>query len=194
MPPGGPLETRRLSNAPSASNAAIVSAIFDDHVGAQRAITHLRNEGVRDEALSFFARNDETHQDGGGNPMDRPHENSSGLAKGLIGGAALGGALGIVALAIPGVGPLAAAGAIATSAIPEAAVLGAGAGAILGGVRGLLKRHGVSESDAEYYERRLEEGGIFIAVDTESTSIGVDRIVDILYQHGGHNTMRPAAP
>src|SRR3712207_9103652 len=47
----------------------------------------------------------------------------------------------------PGVGPLAAAGAIAASAVPEGAAIGAALGATAGGLSGLLSRHGVSDED-----------------------------------------------
>ena len=56
--------------------------------------------------------------------------------------------LGIAALAIPGVGPLAAAGAIASSAIPGAAATGALLGAAAGGLTKVLTDHGVGEEDA----------------------------------------------
>ena len=117
-------------------------------------------------------------------------EKGEGALKGAIGGGAVGALLGIAALAIPGVGPLAAAGAIATSAIPEAAAIGAGAGALAGGLSGLLKKHGVSDEDASYYEERIHGGGVFVSVDTRDAGIGYDQAQDILYRHGGHSASR----
>jgi hypothetical protein len=95
-------------------NQNIVSAVFDSHSEAERAVSELRSAGVRDSALSVIARHDGKTRtsDGGGTTHDDDGK-GSGLVKGLIGGAGVGALLGIAALAIPGVGPLAAAGAIA---------------------------------------------------------------------------------
>jgi uncharacterized protein (TIGR02271 family) len=108
-----------------------------------------------------------------------------------VGGGAVGALLGIAALAIPGVGPLAAAGAIAASAVPEAAALGAGVGALAGGVSGLLKKHGVSEEDAHYYEGRINDGGVFLSVDTSDGAISPSAAQDILTRNGGHSASQP---
>src|SRR5918997_452099 len=75
-------------------------------------------------------------------------EKGEGALKGALAGGGIGALLGIAALAIPGVGPLAAAGAIASTAVPEAAGIGAGVGALTGGLSGLLTKHGVSDEDA----------------------------------------------
>jgi hypothetical protein len=112
-------------------------------------------------------------------------------AKGALGGAGLGAILGVAALAIPGVGPLAAAGAIASSAIPGAAAIGAGAGAIAGGLAGYLKNHGVSDEDASYYESRINEGGIFVSVDTGEGDVSPEQARDILARNGGHSASQP---
>lgn len=107
----------------------------------------------------------------------------------MVGGGA-GALLGIAALAIPGVGPLAAAGAIASAAIPEAAAIGAGAGAVAGGLTGLLTEHGVDEEDARYYEDRIHSGGIFLSVNAQEAGIAPDELRDILYRNGGHSASR----
>src|SRR4029450_12785987 len=102
--------------------------------------------------------------DGSGDVVE---SNATGDAvKGALAGAGIGALLGVAALAIPGVGPLAAAGAIASSAIPGAAAIGAGGGGVAGGLTGFLKDHGVSDDDAAYYESRINEGGIFVSADT----------------------------
>jgi hypothetical protein len=126
----------------------LVSAVFDSHAEAERAVSELRAAGVRDSALSVIARSDSGHGDYGDATTHEAKEKGGSALKGALGGGAVGALLGIAALAIPGVGPLAAAGAIAASAAPEAAAIGAGVGALAGGVSGLLKKHGVSEEDA----------------------------------------------
>src|SRR5918997_2944490 len=102
----------------------------------------------------------------------------------------LGGLLGVAALAIPGVGPLAAAGAIASGAIPSAAAIGAGAGAVAAGLGGLLKDHGVADNDAGYYEDRIKQGGTFVSVRDDG-GFDSERARKILYRNGGHNSAQP---
>ena len=103
-------------------NARVASAVFDSQDEAQRAVSDLREAGIPDSAISVIGRHD---GDGG----DDDGVNKSGALKGALGGAAVGTVLGIAALAIPGVGPHAAAGAIAATAIPDAAAIGAAVGA-----------------------------------------------------------------
>ena len=162
-----------------------VSAMFDSQAEAQRAVADLRAAGVGDNALSVIAKNDgtTTTRAGSGEITDEHHES---YLRGILGGGALGAGLGVLALAIPGVGPLVAAGAIAASAVPGAVALGAAAGVAAGTFNESLKEHGVSDEDARYYGERLTSGGILVTV---SGSAGVDgaSVADILRRHGGHN-------
>jgi hypothetical protein len=173
-------------------NQNLVSAVFDSHSEAERAISELRSAGVRDSALSIVHQQDgkNTTSDGSGSTTDDDGGNKSGLVKGLIGGGAVGAVLGIAALAIPGVGPLAAAGAIAASAVPEGAAIGAAVGAAGGGLSGYLSKHGVSDDDAGYYEERINSGGVFVSVDTSDAGIDAERAREILYSSGGHSASR----
>lgn len=172
-------------------NQNIVSAVFDSHSEAEVAVRELRQAGVRDSALSIIARNDSAGGgDYGGADTHEVKEKGEGLIKGAIGGAGVGALLGIAALAIPGVGPLAAAGAIASSVVPEAAAIGAGVGALTGGLTGLLTKHGVSDEDAKYYEGRINSGGVFVSVDTSDGGISSQQAQDILYRFGGHSSSR----
>ena len=168
----------------------IVSAVFHSHAGAQRAVSELRSAGVRDSALSVIARRDSGSGDYGDANKEEAKDKGEGLVKGALGGAGIGALLGIAALAIPGVGPFAAAGAIAASAIPEAVAIGAGAGALTGGLVGMLTKHGVSEEDARYYETSINSGGVFVSVDTSDAGIDAETARDILYRFGGHSAAR----
>ena len=167
----------------------VISAVFDSREEAERAVTELRSAGVSDSSLSVIARNEgkTTTTDGSGEDTG---EAVGDAAKGALGGAAVGGLLGLAALAIPGVGPLAAAGAIAAGAVPEAAAIGAGAGALAGGLGGLLKDHGVSDEDVGYYEDRIKSGGTFVSVRDDGT-FDAQRAREILYRNGGHNSSQP---
>ena len=169
-------------------NDNLVSAVFDNQSEAERAVAQLRNAGVPDSSISVIAQNESgkgaTTTDGSGEEV----------AKDVIGTAALGAGagtlLGIAALAIPGVGPLVAAGAIASTAIPGAALTGAAIGAAAGGLTGLLKDHGVSGDDADYYEGRINEGGVFVSVDANGGTFDRQSAEDILYSSGGHSSSR----
>lgn len=171
-------------------NNKIISAVFDDRSEAERAAADLRSAGVPDSALSVIARREGAEGDFGDADTTEVGDKTEGLVKGALIGGGAGALLGIAALAIPGVGPLAAAGAIAASAVPEAAAIGAGAGAVAGGLSGLLTEHGVDEEDARYYEDRIHSGGIFLSVNAQEAGIGADQLRDILYRNGGHSASR----
>lgn len=89
-----------------------------------------------------------------------------GAATGAGVGGLLGGALGwLVAagvIALPGVGPLVAAGALA------AAFGGAAAGVAVGGIAGALAGLGISEEQARIYEGKIREGNILLSVHVDS--------------------------
>ena len=171
-------------------NNQIVSAVFDDRSEAERAATELRAAGVPDSALSVIAQREGAEGDWGDADTTDVDDKGEGLVKGALMGGGAGALLGIAALAIPGVGPLIGAGAIASSAIPGAAAIGAGAGAIAGGLTGLLTEHGVDEEDARYYEDRINSGGIFLSVNTAEARIDGDQLRDILHRNGGHSASR----
>ena len=166
----------------------LASAVFDSREEAERALTELRAAGYDESSISVIGRHGEHNDTTDG--IDDDDVNKSGAAKGAIGGAVAGGLLGIAALAIPGVGPLAAAGAIAASAVPEAAAIGAGVGALAGGISGLLTKHGVSDEDATYYEERINQGGYFVSVDMGDSGSSADEAREILYRNGGHSASR----
>jgi len=90
-----------------------------------------------------------------------------GAVVGASSGAALGGALGwlvgIGALAIPGIGPVIAAGPLV------AALAGIGVGGALGGFTGVLVGVGIPEYEAKRYEGRLLKGGILVAVHCDTS-------------------------
>ena len=171
-------------------NQNIISAVFDSRSEAEAAIAELRQEGVDTAKLSLIGRDEDgaTMTRGSGEAAE---EGVGDTLKGALGGAGIGAVLGVAALAIPGVGPLAAAGAIASSAIPGAAAIGAGAGAVAGGLTGMLTDHGVSDEDARYYEGRINDGGIFVSVDTSDGTIAPEAVREILSSNGGHSASQP---
>ena len=169
----------------------IISAVFDDRSEAEAAVRELRDAGADNARLSVIGRDEDrtTVSDGSGEVVD--DDAAGDTAGGALAGAGIGAILGVAALAIPGVGPLVAAGAIASTAIPGAAVIGAGAGAVLGGLTGFLKDHGVSDDDAAYYEGRINEGGVFVSADVSDGDLDAETAREILMRTGGHKASQP---
>jgi hypothetical protein len=95
-------------------------------------------------------------------------------------GGTLGLLAGIGALAIPGVGPLIAAGPI------MGALAGLGVGGAVGGLVGALVGMGIPEYEAKRYEGRIKEGGILLSVHC-NTSEEVSRAKEILKQTGAED-------
>src|SRR5580693_3570746 len=107
-----------------------------------------------------------------------PEGATAGASTGVVLGGALGLLAGIGALAIPGVGPLIAAGPI------MATLAGMGAGGTIGGLTGALVGVGIPEFEAKRYEGIIEKGGILLSVHC-STSDEVTRAKQILKGTGG---------
>lgn len=164
------------------------SAIFDSHAQAERAVSDLRGLGVRDTQMSVIAHHGgtTTTRSGDGEVTDEHHRN---VLRGIIGGGALGAGLGVAALAIPGVGPLAAAGAIAASAVPEAIGIGAALGAIGGSLNEVLTKHGIDEADATYYNDRMKDGAVLVTVEDDFADSA--QVAEVLRRNGGHNAASP---
>lgn len=137
----------------------MVVAVFDDRDDAQDAINELRRAGFPAEEISVVARDRDT---AGAIAHDTGTEAGAGAATGALAGGLLGGVagwlVGIGALAIPGVGPIIAAGPIA------AALGGAALGAAGGGLIGALTGAGIPEEEARYYDTEFQRGGIVVTV------------------------------
>lgn len=164
---------------------SMVSAVFDNHGEAERAVSDLRAAGVRDNAISLIAKDH-----GKAHETDGAGEKVASVASKTAAGAGIGAILGVAALAIPGVGPLVAAGAIAEAAVGGAALTGTAIGAAAGGLGGLLSKHGVSDDDAKYYETSINGGGVFVSVDADKAGVSPQIASDILYRAGGHSSSR----
>lgn len=201
-PNRGPVD--RLENATSGDRlgsattdgvgggSGVISAIFDTDDEARDAISALRREGVDDASLSLITqrRGTTATTDVDGHVVD---EDNSNFMRGILGGGALGAGLGVAALAIPGVGPLVAAGAIAATVVPEAVAIGAGVGALAGTANEALKKHGVSDDDVEYYGSKLKkDGGVLVTVRSAG-QVSSQTVQEILHSNGGHNALQPRA-
>ncbi|HEY3461430.1 MAG TPA: hypothetical protein VGL52_11450 [Casimicrobiaceae bacterium] len=115
-------------------------------------------------------------------------DDASGAAAGAVTGGVVGGAAGLAAslmgLAIPGIGPIIAAGPIVSL------LTGAGVGAVAGGLIGGLTDMGVSESDAQYYAEAVRRGGALVTVRADDAR--AERAADIMRAHGAIDIERRA--
>ena len=166
----------------------IVSAIFNHRNEADRALAELHAAGVDDRDISMLHRDtDEHRRHHDHDEHDKPDNKASGTAKGLGIGAGVGAVAGVGAIFIPGIGPFLAMGAVAETLglIGSAAATSAAVGAAAGGIAGALMDYGVREEDARHFDRRLNEGGIWIGVDADRTSLDAHSIARILDTAGG---------
>jgi hypothetical protein len=105
-----------------------------------------------------------------------PEGATAGASAGALLGGALGWLAGIGALAIPGVGPLIAAGPIMAS------LGGAAVGAATGGLTGALVGYGMPEIEAKRYEGKVQGGNILLSVHADDSK-QVDRVKEIFKKH-----------
>jgi hypothetical protein len=160
---------------------------FDTFNEASSAARGLRDAGFLDNDVNVVANNASDSRIRTGDDTDdrttRSRDAGSGAATGAIAGGALGGAaglaIGLMGLAIPGIGPILAAGPIA------AALLGAGAGAVAGGLIGGLTELGVPKAHAEYYAEAIRRGGALVTVRADESR--VDEVEGILREHGAYD-------
>lgn len=132
-----------------------VIGLFRDSNEAQAALQDLESAGFTREHLNLVA------YDGSGHYSDLvkdDNELGSNTTKGAAAGGLAGLLIGLAAVAIPGVGPIVAAGPIA------AALAGAGVGAATGGMLGALADMGVPGHEAKYYQEAIRRGGTLLIV------------------------------
>ena len=169
----------------------IAAGIFDEREQAEKAIRELRGAGVPDKAISVISlHGDKTEtRDGSGDTthVDDGDSKGSGIGKGLATGGAVGAIAGLGALLIPGIGPFIAAGALAETlgAAGSALVVSGAVGAAAGGLTGALIDYGMDREHAEYYERRVREGGVLVTVDTSDNPSAYAPTRGILRAAGG---------
>ena len=131
---------------------------------AEAAVDHLLANGFTNSAISVLLPDDESTR-------AFAHEKSTkapeGTATGVTTGGVIGGTLGLLAgigvLAIPGVGPLIAAGPIV------ATLAGLGAGGAVGGIVGALVGMGIPEYEAKRYEGAVKGGGTLLSVHCDTS-------------------------
>lgn len=151
-----------------------VTRSYDRYSDAKSAVQALREEGVDESRISLISHKDRGESD----------SIADGAATGAGIGAAAGGTVGLLTglgiMAIPGVGPVVAAGWLATTAL--GAVAGAASGAAVGGVVDALVDSGESRETAEGYAEHVRRGGALVSVRTEDADRA--RVLAILDRFG----------
>lgn len=165
-----------------------IGGVFRTEEEAVNVIENLEKSGFTREDISIFAKgedaeaiDDKTDVDVEGDDGDNKGKKAGkGVGIGAGTGAVLGGAAGLSLLAIPGAGPIMAAGPIAAAI--EGGVIGAGGGGIVGALTGA----GISKEDAERYEKYVEDGNIVIMV--EASEDQQEGIYSTFRDHGTLNS------
>lgn len=174
---------------------ANVIGVFDNSSQAHAAVEQMINAGIDRDQISLVRRDADHDQ-----IQDDATKPAGGAGKGAGIGAALGGVGGMIAgiagLAIPGIGPILAAGPIAAAI--GGALGGAGLGAAAGGLIGALTGMGVPEDEAKHYEDQIRQGKVLVTVradndaeaDRASNMMDVQGAVDV---EGGSRHDSPEA-
>ena len=161
-----------------------VVGLFDDFSQAQNAVHDLEGLGIAHNDISLVANNaDGQHDQYVATSADHTVHAAGGAGAGAVTGTVVGGGLGLLAgiglLAIPGFGPVVAAGWLIST------ITGAGIGAAAGGLLGALVGAGVPHEEAHLYNEGVRRGGTLIAVKTSDDTAA--EAADILGRYGAVN-------
>ncbi len=145
-----------------------VSEVYDTYGQARAVVTDLNAAGVPDSKISLVANKYVSEE------YDEIDDYSDAAAGAGV-GAAVGGVGGLLAgvgmIAIPGVGPVVAAGWLA------ATLAGALAGAATGGVVGALVDAGIPDGDADVYSESIRRGGTLVTVQAEDGQAATVKVI-----------------
>jgi len=155
-----------------------VYGVFENRKDVEKAVDRLRKEGFNTNDISVVFPDSEMNKEFAIEKNTKAPEGAlAGGGTGLVIGGVLGWLVGIGTLAIPGVGPLIAAGPIV------AALAGAGAGSAIGGIAGALIGLGVPELEAKRYEEEIKRGRILVSVNCDS--VGTARTARTVLEDAG---------
>ncbi|HUD22813.1 MAG TPA: hypothetical protein VMQ60_08225 [Acidobacteriaceae bacterium] len=164
-----------------ANKKVAVFGIYATPATAENGVDHLLTLGFTNSAISVLLPDDEsTRAFAHEKNTKAPEGTTTGVAAGGIIGGTLGLLAGIGALAIPGVGPLIAAGPI------MGALAGLGAGGAVGGIVGALVGMGIPEYEAKRFEGAVKGGGTLLSVHCD-TSEQISTAKKALEDTGGHD-------
>ncbi|HVJ54674.1 MAG TPA: general stress protein [Aliidongia sp.] len=139
-----------------------LTALYDSYEDAEATVRDLEAAGIPDDDISLVANTAVTRRES----VKEGNEAGPGAGAGAGLGAVVGGGAGLLAglgmMAIPGVGPVVAAGWLVATLVGAAggAVVGGAAGGLIGAMIG----NGVPEEDANVYAEGVRRGGTLITV------------------------------
>jgi hypothetical protein len=174
-----------------------VSRVYDTYSQAESAVSEIERAGVASSDVSLVAN--KYVSDKYANVEDVSKAGAGAGIGGVVGGGA-GLLAGLGLLAIPGLGPVVAAGWLASLAV------GAAAGAAAGGLVGALVSAGTSDDHAHVYSESVRRGGTLVSAkvnDADASRIQaiLDRYKPIdpvergnAYRKEGWTTFDPKAP
>lgn len=163
------------------SKKVSVYGLFANETALNHCVSRLKTAGFLNSDISCLMPDRSGNKDIGTEKASKaPEGTATGTATGVLLGGALGWLAGIGALAIPGVGPLIAAGPI------MAALAGAGLGAAVGGVSGALIGLGIPEYEAKRFEGLIMQGRMLLSVHCD-TSESIDHAKEILDECGAED-------
>lgn len=146
-----------------------VTGLYDNHRDARKVVEQLEDAGISSSDITIAGRNGDNDESYAG----------EGAAAGAGVGAVVGGTGGLLTglgmLAIPGVGPVVAAGWLAATAAGAAA--GAVAGGAAGGVIGSLTSSGVDEDDAHVYAEGVRRGSTLVSARVKDDQADIARSI-----------------
>ena len=148
--------------------AKLVLGIFKNRVDAENAIGTLDMKGFDPKDISVMMKDEVVKE-----VVNNTGESVlGGTASGIATGGVLGALAGLLVVTgvVPGLGALLIGGPLAAAlgltGVAATAISGAATGAIAGGIVGALTGLGLSEEDAQVYEKTIRTGGILLAVPT----------------------------
>jgi hypothetical protein len=146
-----------------AGRNSVVYGIYSHRSQAEAGVDRLIGAGFRKEDISVLMQDNSGTKDFAHTKETKAPE---GTTAGVIAGGAIGGTFGLLvgigALAIPGLGPLIAAGPII------GALTGVGSGGVVGGIIGALIGMGIPEYEAKRFEGHIRKGGILASVHCDN--------------------------
>lgn len=153
--------------------------LYDTYGDAAEAVRRLEHAGIPQSEIAIVGHGDVARP-----PSDRS-ATLTGTAAGSGIGGVVGGGAGLMAaagmLAVPGIGPVVAAGWLAATL--AGIVAGAAAGGMVGGVAGgvvdVLAASGVAREDAHLYAEAMRRGATLVSVRAgEAEDAEVRRLLD----------------
>lgn len=158
-----------------------ITAFFNTYDEAAKAVQRLEAAHIPDFEISLVSNNtDNVSAHHATRTLDEEaasHEfTGAGAAAGTIAGGGAGLLAGLGTVAVPGLGPVIAAGWLVST------LIGAGAGAAVGGLMGALADSGLSDDQAQAYVDGVRRGGTLVTVGVNEAEI--ERVVQILDDEG----------